>query len=319
MAVSSTTAKRAAYRPYRAIVTAVEPLSPNFVRVSFTGPQFDHFAAHEHDQRVKIVFPQSARCFTDLGVDDEESLASGQWYAHWRALPPEHQSPFRTYTVRAVDPQARRVDIDFVVHTVNGQPDGPGSRWLHSATPGDEVIIVGPDSRSEHSDAGMDWKPGEAANLLLAGDETAAPAIAGILQRLPANRHATALIEVPTAADASAVAPAGPAHVQILPREGAPVGSKLEPALLAWAKENPALIAAASAPGPQRLDDIDVDVDTLWESAAGGDKGDFYAWLAGESAVIKRLRRLLVTAWGVDRSQVSFMGYWRLGRGERTS
>jgi NADPH-dependent ferric siderophore reductase len=42
----------------------------------------------------------------------------------------------------------------------------------------------------------------------------------------------------------------------------------------------------------------------------------FYAWLAGEAAVIKTLRRHLVTDCGVDRRSVAFMGYWRQGRAE---
>jgi NADPH-dependent ferric siderophore reductase len=38
-----------------------------------------------------------------------------------------------------------------------------------------------------------------------------------------------------------------------------------------------------------------------------------YYWIAGESGVIKRLRRFLVNDVGVDRAQVAFMGYWRHG------
>jgi NADPH-dependent ferric siderophore reductase len=43
---------------------------------------------------------------------------------------------------------------------------------------------------------------------------------------------------------------------------------------------------------------------------------DFYAWLAGESSVIKTLRRFLVSETGIDRKRVAFMGYWRLGKSE---
>ena len=35
--------------------------------------------------------------------------------------------------------------------------------------------------------------------------------------------------------------------------------------------------------------------------------------LAGESTMVTRLRRALVTEAGVDRRQVAFMGYWRRG------
>ena len=38
-----------------------------------------------------------------------------------------------------------------------------------------------------------------------------------------------------------------------------------------------------------------------------------YAWVAGESAIVKAVRRALVGELGWDRSQVAFMGYWRRG------
>ena len=43
----------------------------------------------------------------------------------------------------------------------------------------------------------------------------------------------------------------------------------------------------------------------------------FYAWMAGEAAAVKALRRAVVTDRGVDRRQVAFMGYWRRGQAER--
>ncbi|MDF2554269.1 MAG: siderophore-interacting protein, partial [Microbacterium sp.] len=66
----------------------------------------------------------------------------------------------------------------------------------------------------------------------------------------------------------------------------------------------------------QVLGDIDVDREMLWDSPEEGE-GEFYAWMAGESATVKTLRRLLVTGHGVDRKRVAFMGYWRLGQSER--
>jgi NADPH-dependent ferric siderophore reductase len=42
----------------------------------------------------------------------------------------------------------------------------------------------------------------------------------------------------------------------------------------------------------------------------------FYAWIAGEAAVIKDMRRYLVRDVGIDRKQVAFMGYWRQGKAE---
>ncbi|EME23703.1 siderophore-interacting protein [Rhodococcus triatomae] len=318
MPETSAAPDRPGYRPYRATVTAVRRLSPTFVRVSFTGPHFEHFADHARDQRVKVVFPQDDRCYADLGVDDEDAVLRGDWYARWRALPEERRSPFRTYTVRAVDTASRRVDIDFVGHTEHGHPVGPGSAWLHTAAPGDAVVIVGPDARSEQSHTGMDWKPGTATELLLVGDETAAPAIAGILEGLPAHCRATALIEVPDRGDAVPITSAATVDVRWLPREGAAIGSLLVPALHEWRRAGRSAVDAAHVDAAQPLDEIDVDSQILWDSPEPEPTGEFYAWLAGEAAVIKQLRRLLVTDWGVDRKRVAFMGYWRQGVAERT-
>ena len=68
------------------------------------------------------------------------------------------------------------------------------------------------------------------------------------------------------------------------------------------------------------LDDVDVDADLLWEvprdDASSVRTAEAYAWLAGEAAVIKSLRRYLVSELGWDRTAVAFMGYWREGRAE---
>jgi NADPH-dependent ferric siderophore reductase len=59
---------------------------------------------------------------------------------------------------------------------------------------------------------------------------------------------------------------------------------------------------------------VDLDTATLWD-VPDGSTGELYAWLAGEATVIKRLRRLMVNDFGVTRTAVAFMGYWRQGRG----
>ena len=92
-------------------------------------------------------------------------------------------------------------------------------------------------------------------------------------------------------------------------------GAALEPAVRRWLGRNENVVVAAAAPGTQRLDDVDVDRDILWETPEASTTG-FYAWIAGESAAVKTLRRMLVREHGIDRSRVAFMGYWRRGRSE---
>jgi NADPH-dependent ferric siderophore reductase len=287
-------------------------LTPTFTRVTFAGPDLVDFGTDRQDQRLKIVLPFGDGTISDIGAGDAATICDGSWYARWRALPEERRNPFRTYTVRAVRPELAEVDVDMVSHG----DAGPASRWLASARPGDEVVIIGPDSRSIDSAIGIDWHPGDATTLLLAGDETAAPAICSILESLPAGRTAQAFIEIPDAADRLPVDCASGARITWIVRGSAPVGTLLDRAVRGWVDDNPAVIRRARAAGIQKLEDVDVDAELLWDSPADPVGVSFYAWLAGEAGAIKLLRRFLVSETGIDRTAVAFMGYWRLGRAE---
>ena len=299
---------RPSYRPFAARVARVQALSSTFRRVTFTGAALRGFGTDGLDQRIKLVLPVDGH-FGAIDWADEQMIASGTWYQQWRELPTEQRAPFRTYTVRAVRPQAEEIDVDFVVHG----DGGPAARWILAAREGDEVVIVGPDARSLDSHLGIDWRPGDATTMLLAGDETAAPAICSILESLAAGVRATAFIEVPHAADAQPIDSAADVTVRWIARDSE--GDRLNDAVRGWVQQHPSDFAPALASTTQVVEDIDVDVDMLWDSPVES-RGQFYAWLAGESAMIKSLRRLLVTETGIDRSRVAFMGYWRLGKPE---
>ncbi|PZU48357.1 MAG: siderophore-interacting protein [Microbacterium sp.] len=305
------TSVRPAYRPYRIEVAAVTRLAPHFVRITFTGEELEHFGTAGLDQRIKVVFPVDgiAGGFSDFGQNEE----AGDWYDRWRALPVGSRNPFRTYTVRRIDPAARELDVDFVVH----HDAGPAGSWAEAAEVGQSLIVVGPDERSPHSRGGIDWHPGTARRMLLAGDETAAPAICGILESLDPRCDVDAFIEVPSALDVLSPAIATGVRLTWIVRDDAEHGSRLIDAVTAWTTANGDVLARAASPRPQVLEDLDVDRELLWDSPEDGE-GEFYAWMAGEAATVKTLRRLLVSGCGVDRRRVAFMGYWRLGQAERT-
>ena len=303
---------RPAYRPYRASVARMARLSPHFVRVTFTGDDFGTFGTDGLDQRLKIVFPIDGHGLSDFGADDQQIIADGSWYARWRALPDGERNPFRTYTVRAIRPHERELDVDMVSHG----DGGPASRWLNRATVGDEVVIIGPDAGSVDSAIGIDWHPGAATQLLLAGDETAAPAICAVLESLPEGRRAQAFIETPDAGDRLPIDLPNGCSLTWLARGDTPVGALLNPAVRGWVADNLAVIRPALAASAQPLDDVDVDTELLWDSPETVPDGHFYAWLAGEAAAIKALRRFLVSETGIDRKRIAFMGYWRFGKAE---
>ncbi|GAA1944015.1 siderophore-interacting protein [Agromyces allii] len=315
---------RPAYRNFRVAVSRVERLSPTFVNVTFTGDDLSDFGTAGLDQRVKVVLPLEANGFASF-PDGED------WYTTWRELPGEQRNPFRTYTVRAVRPEQREVDVVFACHG----DVGPASAWAGRAKAGDEIVLIGPDEFGSGRTLGIDWRPGEVDTLLLAGDETATPAICAILESLPADATGAAFLEVPESGDRLDVrAPAGvevrwlaravPGAAHAAPGSAhADHGSLLAPAVRDWVVRHLADLGvsragtdeSAAALAAAERDDLP---DTpLWDVPAGHSlDGACYAWLAGEASVITGLRRFLVREAGLDRRQVAFMGYWRRGRAE---
>jgi NADPH-dependent ferric siderophore reductase len=300
---------RPAYRPFRSTVVRVRLLSPHFTRVTFTGNDFEAFAPHGLDQRINLIFPIEGLGLSDCGWDDEQPLPDGHWYSRWRGLPNDTRNPLRVYTVRAVRPALRELDVDFVVHG-----DGPAARWLAGAAAGAELVIIGPDALSEKSRLGIDWHPGNAHRLLLVGDETAAPAIASILESLPSDRSAQAIIEIPDATDELPIAHSDLVDVRWVPRHGGAPGSVLLPAVRAWVAERPEIVGSTLAPAPQILRESADPDEIVWDVPEAPTGANLYAWVAGEAGAITSIRRYLVRDVGIDKGQVAFMGYWRRGR-----
>ncbi|MCG5450533.1 siderophore-interacting protein [Micromonospora hortensis] len=289
----------APWRVFTVTVRAVRRLSPSFTRVTFTGADLDRFADNGYDQRIKLAMP--------LPGQDRATLPDGaDWYATWRALPEHLRNPIRTYTVRAVRPHLAEVDVDMVLHG----DSGPATRWARRASVGDEIALVGPDAGFDGNHGGVEFRQSTGGTLLLAGDETAVPAISSICERLPLDARGTVVLEVPDAADVlPLLAPPG-VEVRWLARGADGYGSRLVPAVVAAAGE---LLAPGVSEAAQPVPDVDVDTEILWEVPEQVASAPLYAWLAGEAGVIRNLRRHLVAERGLDRRAVAFMGYWRLG------
>lgn len=295
------------YRTYRTTVAHRTQLSPNFLRVTLTGPDLVHFGTAGLDQRIKLVLPLPDGSFTDVGQFDE-TVGMMEWYRRWRELPDETRNPIRTYTIRAVRPEAREIDVDFVLHGT----EGPASAWASAAAPGAPLVVIGPDARADET-GGLEWNPGDAGSVLIAGDETAVPAICAIVESLPAHVTGSVYIEVPTEADALPLtAPEGVA-IRWLARGSAAHGLRLSAAVHAWGETRAAEDEPAATTGTELADPSEDEV--LWEVPDAA-VGSCYAWLAGEASTITALRRHLVRDLGIDRRSVAFMGYWRRGRAE---
>ncbi|KFF58404.1 hypothetical protein JF66_18810, partial [Cryobacterium sp. MLB-32] len=263
-------------------VSRVQLLSAGFTRITFTGTDLVHLGTGGFDQRVKLVLP-----LPDVGLG--RFSFTEDWFTRWRELSNEWRNPLRTYTVQSPRPALQEIDIDFVRHG----DDGQAARWLNEVTVGSDVAIVGPDARGANPDVGIEWKPGQAHTVLLAGDETALPAICAILGRLDRQARGVAFIEIRDVCDSRVTnAPAG-VEVRWLARSH-PQAVPLVTAVRDWTTN---LLAVSPQPHDLR---------------AGG----LYSWLAGESSLVKKMRRILLSEAGIDRSHVTFMGYWREGRCE---
>lgn len=300
----------------QARVHTTERLSPAFVRVTLESPALVDLGIEGFDTRFKMVFPGPTGQLPPIPDSPED------WYTRWRDTPDTTRSPMRTYTVRDVldEGGARLLVVDVVVHEHG--PQGPACRWALSARPGDEVQVIAPHRRSLDY-GGTEFAPGKHRDLLLAADETALPALTRILADLEPGFSGHAFVEVPSSQDRLAIDSPPGVQVTWLTRDGASHGRRL----VQEVRRHLGLGPLDLDPLPAELPcDLDVDV---WEtprySSIGEDleaprqcrtpepNAGRYAWIAGESWMVKALRRCLVTELGLERAQVAFMGYWREG------
>jgi NADPH-dependent ferric siderophore reductase len=182
---------------------------------------------------------------------------------------PREQWPVtRTYTVRAWDPELRELTLDFVIHGDEGLA-GP---WAMRVQAGEVVRFLGPGG-AYAPDPEADWH-------LLAGDESALPAIAASLEALPDGAVARAFVEVAGPEEEQKIA----SHVDVvwLHRGDRPVGEALVEA-----------VRGLKFP-----------------------EGRVHAFVHGEAGFVKDLRRLLRVEQAVAREDLSISGYWRLGHNE---
>lgn len=316
---------------YQCTVLRTEQLTPVFRRITVSGSDLAHFGTNSHplDMRIKLLLPpRGGSALTEeiaaLRPDALSSPAEQEgWYRRWLSIDPAVRGYMRTYTVRAFREvghrdnlgQSAELDIDFVMHgeLVDGALEGgPATEFADRAQPGDELLLLGPNrALSDHSYGGIEFRPGGARRVVLAGDETAAPAICAILEALPSDVTGHALIEIPDTSDILGASTRSGMSVQWLTRGTNERGVLLSAAV----KEVVAIPAAGAVHTDADPEDIDVDEQILWETGAA-DSAPFYAWIAGEAGMVKELRRYLVREAGIDRKQVAFMGYWRHGKTE---
>ena len=218
------------------------------------------------------------------------------------------------------------IDIDFVLHTDASGHMGPGASWAAAAREGDAISFLAP---LRENNLWSSYNPAEAKRLIVAADETAVPAALSVVRSLTPGVRADVLLEVPGERDildddvcqfGEVLAQLPEVRVHWLPRgcDGfAPIrGQRLQRRLreVVGVPQPEALPAAACTPAQDAAGRPDEESDFVWGLAA--DPGDTYVFIAGESAMIKTLRRICVNEAGIDKSAISFMGYFKSGRAE---
>lgn len=259
------------------VVDRTERLSPGFVRLTLAGASLVDFAPYERDQRIKILLPGDDGAYPD-GLHG--GLPEHAWRRAWRALPPADRPVMRSYTAHRVRPAQQEVDLDVFIH----EPAGPASRWALGARPGDRLLVSGPDVRRGDPTHGVQWAPGTATTVLIAADETAFPAVHGILRSLDEDVRAHVLLELGDSADTALLGPLLERHaVEVHERAGRPGGDALVAGIEQWLH--------------------------LHGSSAATLGTDFAAWLVTESTRIPLLRAA-TTDHGIDPERVHGQGYW---------
>jgi len=236
-------------------VARVASVTPGLVSVTLAGDELASFPEHCPAAHVKLFLPRAGQprpALPTLGPDGP-------------VWPANAEKPIvRTYSVRSFRPQAREIDIEFAVHGV----DGPATAFAKGAQPGDYVGLSYP--------GGPDPMIPPARCYVLAGDMSALPAIASILEHLPRDAHGAALIRVDDAADVRPLA--APEGVAVRWFEAGPEGID-------------AIVGAFKS------------VDTPTEAS--------HFWIGGEHALVVALRRHLVKERGIAKDALYALPYWR--------
>lgn len=244
--------------PFRHVAVAqIEGLSPRLVRVGFVGEALHGFQIEQPAASVRLLLPSPGARELEIPTwnGNEFLLADGQ------------RPIIRTFTPRHFDAAALRLDLDIVIHD-----GGAVSAWVMAASVGDQAAISGP-GRGYAIDQNT-------PSMLLAGDETALPAICQLIEHIPHQTSVQVLIEIV--------------------REDAEIALPAHPQLSAdWL-----IVEATDEPGTALIEAVRT------VPIPDGTK----VWAAGEAAAMHQLRRHLFEERMLARSEATVRGYWKHGR-----
>jgi NADPH-dependent ferric siderophore reductase len=239
----------------RVRVVRRQAVTPRLERVTLGGPELVGLDPGLPAASVRLLLPRDG------------ALVLPEWNGNEFLLPGGSRPALRTLTPRRWDAVRSELDVEIVLHG-----DSPLSTWATSVEPGDVAALSG---------TGRGYTIDEAATpVVLAGDESALPAISVLLEALPPRTEVTVVVEV-ARPDARLDLPAHPGADTTwhdLP-DGAAPGDALVAAVRAIAIDPAARV-----------------------------------WVAGEAASVQRIRTHLFDDRSLPRSHCTVRGYWKHGR-----
>ncbi|WP_420548049.1 siderophore-interacting protein [Curvivirga sp.] len=150
-------------------------VDPNMIRLTVKGPHMASYA--ENGLHFQLLIPSNEK----LTAIWPTKKTSGK--IHYPVANDESEQGLyrRVYTIRHIRVEQNEFDFDVLRHA-----GGIASDWAENVSIGDKIGIMGP-SGGHYPEA--NW-------LMLAGDETALPAIARILENCPKDTKGEAIISL---------------------------------------------------------------------------------------------------------------------------
>jgi NADPH-dependent ferric siderophore reductase len=177
---------------------------------------------------------------------------------------------WRGYKIRRIDLATGEIDIDIVLHEGD---ETPGATFALEAQAGDMVGMTGPGGAELH----------DARWTVLAGDETALPAIARVPEEVPVDRVVIVFIEIAEDAERQEIASRAKLELHWLSRDERPA-----------ARTTLLTDAIRALPFPD-------------------DERPKFVWVGCEHASMHEIRKLVRKEHVLERGSSLIAAYWRRG------